>query len=90
MPTHKELHLIKATSVDARISREWPKIARLNLMLVGGDFFAVEISRYVLERLIVRAQRAIREAPLPARRRPSISRSATSPNKWCTYRRSCG
>jgi OFA family oxalate/formate antiporter-like MFS transporter len=44
-------------------------MARVNFMLVNGEFAVVEIPRHVLERLIVRGQRALDGAPLPPRGR---------------------
>jgi hypothetical protein len=81
MPTDARLHLFKARSIDARISKDEPKIARLSVMLANGDFWSIEIPRHVLERLIVRGRRALDEAPLPPRLRPAAGRSATSRNK---------
>jgi hypothetical protein len=74
MPTDKMLHLYKAKSIDARISADSPKVARLSVMLEDGEFLSIEISRLVLERLIVRGRRALDEAPLPGRKRSSAVR----------------
>jgi hypothetical protein len=59
MPTHKKLHPFEAKSADTRISRDQPTVARLNFSLANGDVLVVEVPRYVLERLLVRAKRAI-------------------------------
>jgi hypothetical protein len=69
MPTHKALHLFQGKSADARISKDEPKISRLNVMLGNGEFLSIEIPRHVLERLGVRIRRALDEAPLPGRGR---------------------
>jgi hypothetical protein len=55
-------------------------VARLNFSLANGEVLVVEVPRYVLERLLVRAKRAIEAAPLLARRR-STGHSAHSRNK---------
>jgi hypothetical protein len=44
-------------------------VASLNFSLANGEVLVVEVPRYVLERLLVRAKRAIEAAPLLARRR---------------------
>jgi hypothetical protein len=79
MSAHKPLHLFKAKSADTRISRDEPALARLNFSLANGDGLVVEVPRYVLERLLVRAKRAIEAAPLLARGR-SRRHSAESRN----------
>jgi hypothetical protein len=81
MPAPKRIHNFYATSADARISKDLPRIARVNFMLVNGEFAVVEIPRHVLERLIVRGRRALDGAPLPPRGRSSGGHSATSQNK---------
>jgi hypothetical protein len=80
MSAHKPLHLFEAKSADTRISRDEPTVTRLNFSLANGDGLAVELLRYVLERLLVRAKRAIEAAPLLARRRLT-GHSARSRNK---------
>lgn len=80
MSAHKPLHLFKAKSADTRISRDEPAVARLNFSLANGEGLVVEVPRYVLERLLVRAKRAIEAAPLLARGR-STGHSAHSRNK---------
>ena len=80
MPTHKQLHLFEAKSADTRISRDQPTVARLNFSLANGEVLVVEVRRYVLERLLVRAKRAIEAAPLLERGR-STGRSAHARNK---------
>jgi hypothetical protein len=80
MPTPKQIHDFYATSVDVRISKELRTMARVNFMLVNGEFVVVEIPRHVLERLIVRGQRALDDAPLPPRGRSRAHR-ATSRNR---------
>jgi hypothetical protein len=80
MSAHKPLHLFQAKAADTRISRDEPVVARLNFSLANGEVLAVEVPRYVLERLLVRAKRAIEAAPLLARGR-STGHSAHSRNK---------
>jgi hypothetical protein len=80
MATHKQPHLFKAKSADVRISRDEPTDARVNFSLPNGEFLAVEIPRHVLERLLVRAKRAIEAAPLFDRRHSS-GHSTHSRNK---------
>ena len=63
MATHKQLHLFEAKSADTRISRDEPRVARMEFSLANGELLVVEIPRYVLERLLVRAKRAIEAAP---------------------------
>jgi hypothetical protein len=81
MPTHKQMHVTKAKSVNVRIAKQAPKVARLDVMLASENFWSVEIPRHVLERLVLRIQRALREAPLPVRARSTDGRPATSRNK---------
>jgi hypothetical protein len=80
MAAHKPLHLVEAKSADTRISRDQPTVARLNFSLANGEGLVVELPRYVLERLLVRAKRAIEAAPLLARGR-STGHSAHSRDK---------
>jgi hypothetical protein len=80
MPAHRPLHLFEAKAADTRISRDEPAVARLNFSLANGDGLVVKVPRYVLERLLVRAKRAIEAAPLLAQGR-SAGRSAHSRNK---------
>jgi hypothetical protein len=80
MSPHKPLHLFEAKAADTRISRDEPAVARLNFSLANGEVLVVEVPRYVLERLLVRAKRAIEAAPLLARRH-STGHSAHSRNK---------
>jgi hypothetical protein len=80
MPTHQQLHLFEAKSADVRIYKDELRVARVNFLLANGESLVVEIPRYVLERLLVRAKRAIEAAPLLARGR-SAGPSATSRNK---------
>jgi hypothetical protein len=80
MATHKQSHLFEAKSADARISRDQPTVASVNFSLQNGELLVVEVPRYVLERLLVRAKRAIETAPLLARGR-SFGHSAHSRNK---------
>jgi hypothetical protein len=80
MATHKQSHLFEAESADARISRDQPTVAHVNFSLQNGELLVVEVPRYVLERLLVRAKRAIETAPLLARGR-SHGHSAYSRNK---------
>ena len=69
MAARKPLHVFEAKSADTRISKEQPTVARLNFSLGNGEGLVVEVPRYVLERLLVRAKRAIEAAPLLAQRR---------------------
>jgi hypothetical protein len=69
MAPHKQLHRVEAKSADTRISRDKPTVADLNFSLANGEALVVEVSR--LERLLVRAKRAIEAAPLLARGRSS-------------------
>jgi hypothetical protein len=78
MATHKQLHLFEAKSADTRISGDEPRVARVEFSLASGELLMVEIPRYVLERLLVRAKRAIEAAPLLERGRSSGSSSAHS------------
>jgi hypothetical protein len=63
------LHSYEARAVSARIERDTPKMGLLTIGLVDGDYLAVTVSRVSLERLRHQIDRAIREAPLPARGR---------------------
>ena len=67
MLAHKPLHLFEAKSADTRISGNEPRIARVDFLLANGESLVVEVPRYVLERLLVLAKRAIEAAPLLAR-----------------------
>jgi hypothetical protein len=78
--THKQLRVFEAKSADSRISRDQPTVARLNFSLANGEGLVVEVPRHVLERLLVRAKRAIEAAPLLTRG-GSASQSAHSRNK---------
>jgi hypothetical protein len=71
MAAHKQLHLFEAKSADTRISRDEPRVARVDFLLANGETLVVEVPRYVLERLLVRAKRAIEAAPLLERGRLS-------------------
>jgi hypothetical protein len=71
MAPHKQLHRVEAKSADTRISRDKPTVADLNFSLANGEALVVEVSRHALERLLVRAKRAIEAAPLLARGRSS-------------------
>jgi len=72
MPTHQLLRQVKAKSLSVRIPTNEPTTARLNCVLANGEFLTVEIPRYVLERFMARAKRAIEEAPLLARKRSNV------------------
>ena len=97
MSAHKPLHLFEAKSADTRISRDEPAVARLNFSLANGEGLVVEVPRYVLERLLVRAKRAIEAAPLLARGRSqairpipginnaSLSSRIRSPHRGCSH-----
>jgi hypothetical protein len=80
MAAHKPLDLFEAKSADTRSSRAEPRVACVDFLLANGESLVVEVPRYVSERLLVRAKRAIEVAPLLARG-PSIGHSAHSPNK---------
>jgi hypothetical protein len=71
MPRHQLLRQVKAKSLSVRIPKDEPTTARLNCLLANEEFLTVEIPRYVLERFMVQAKRAIEEAPLLSRRRPT-------------------
>jgi hypothetical protein len=81
MATPKQHHRFEAKAADTRISRDQPTIARVNFSLANGEFLVVEVPRYVLERLLVRAKRAIEAAPLLERARSSGSPTAHSRTK---------
>jgi hypothetical protein len=81
MPTDHRLHQFEAKSGNVRISRDEPKVARVDFQLGGGEFLTVRLSRLAVERLVGHGQRALREAPLPARGRSIASRSASGRNK---------
>jgi hypothetical protein len=70
MPTHQLLRQVKAKSLSVKIPKNELTIARLNCVLANEEFLTLEIPRYVLERFMVQAKRAIEEAPLLSRRRP--------------------
>jgi hypothetical protein len=78
MATPKQHHRFEAKAADTRISRDEPGVARVIFSLANGEFLVVEVPRYVLERLLVRAKRAIEAAPLLERGRSSGSSSAHS------------
>jgi len=80
MSAHKPLHFFEAKAADTRISKDEPAVARVNFSLANGEVLVVEVPRYVLERLLVRAKRAIEAAPLLARGR-SVGHSTHSRNK---------
>jgi hypothetical protein len=94
MSAHKPLHLFEAKAADTRISKDEPAVARLNFSLANGEVLVVEVPRYVLERLLVRAKRAIEAAPLLARGRsvghsviPGINNSMlSSPSRLSRWR----
>src|SRR5262249_17020906 len=75
MPAHELLRQVKAKSLSVKISRNDPNSARVNWQLADGEFLTVEIPRYVLERFMVQAKRAIEEAPL-------LSRGPSSLERW--------
>ena len=82
MPTHMPLHSAKATSVNARIAIENPKIGHVNFVLANDEgFLSVEVPRHELERLIPRIRRALDESPLPARRGSGGDRPASGRSK---------
>jgi hypothetical protein len=62
MSAHKPLHLFEAKTADTRISKDEPAVARLNFSLANGEVLVVEVPRYVLERLLVRAKRSHRRS----------------------------
>jgi hypothetical protein len=80
MAAHKPPYLFEAKSADTRISKDEPRVARVDFWLANGDSLVVEVPRYVLERLLVRAKRAIEAAPLLGRGR-STGHSAHSRDK---------
>jgi hypothetical protein len=80
MATPKQHHRFEAKAADTRISRDEPGVARVIFSLANGEFLVVEVPRYVLERLLVRAKRAIEATPLLTGGRSS-GHSAHSRNK---------
>ena len=80
MPPQKQLHRVEAKSADTQISRDQPTIAHMNFSLANGEVLVVEVPRHALERLLVRAKRAIEAAPLLTRGHSS-DHSAHSRNK---------
>jgi hypothetical protein len=56
MATPKQHHRFDAKAADTRISRDQPTVARVNFSLTNGELLVVEVPRYVLERLLVRAK----------------------------------
>jgi hypothetical protein len=74
MPAHELLRQVKAKSLSVKISKNDPNTARVNWQLADGAFLTVEIPRYVLERFMVQAKRAIEEAPLLSRGHSSLER----------------
>jgi hypothetical protein len=80
MAAHKPPYLFEAKSADTRISKDEPRVARVDFLLANGDSLVVEVPGYVLERLLVRAKRAIEAAPLLGRGR-STGHSAHSRDK---------
>lgn len=71
-PTHQLLRQMKAKSLSVKIPANEPTTARLNCVLANGEFLTVEIPRYVLERFMARAKRAIEGAPLLSRKRSNV------------------
>jgi hypothetical protein len=47
MAAHKPLHLFEAKSADTRISRDEPRVARVDFLLANGESLVVEVPRYV-------------------------------------------
>jgi hypothetical protein len=76
----KQLHAVEATSTAVRIEKDAPTDVYVNFRLSDGDHLAVALPRSVLERLVYQAKRAMKEAPVPGRARPT-GPSATSRNK---------
>ena len=74
MPTHQLLRQVKAKSLSVKIPKNEPTTARLNCVLANEEFLTLEIPRYVLERFMVQAKRAIEEAPLLSRGPSSLER----------------
>ena len=76
MPKHELRHFFDATSVSADIPKDKPKSAALNFLLSNGQFLTVAVSRYALQRLPSKVERALREVPLlgrgPVRRRANF------------------
>jgi hypothetical protein len=80
MAPHKQHDRVEAKLADTRISRDKPTVADLKFTLTNGEVLVVEVPRHALERLLVRAKRAIEAAPLLAGGRSS-DHSALSRNK---------
>jgi hypothetical protein len=43
MAAHKPLHLFEAKSADTRISRNDPRVARVDFLLANGESLVVEV-----------------------------------------------
>jgi hypothetical protein len=63
MSAHKPLHRFQAKSADTRISRDKPRVARVDFLLANGESLVVEVPRYVLERLLVRDRSSTASRP---------------------------
>jgi hypothetical protein len=73
-PQHNQLMserrvLCRIDLSSLRFPKDEPRVARVDFWLANGDSLVVEVPRYVLERLLVRAKRAIEAAPLLGRGR---------------------
>jgi hypothetical protein len=66
MAPHKQHDRVEAKLADTRISRDKPTVADLKFTLTNREVLVVEVPRHALERLLVRAKRAIEAAPLLA------------------------
>ena len=59
---------IEAVSCSVRIEPDAPRAVLVGLQLSSGDLLSVTMRRETLQRLVHQSQRAIKAAPLPARR----------------------
>ena len=68
MVTPKIPHSVQATSCSVRIERESPREVIVGFQLSHGDLLSIAMTREALRRFVRESQRALEEAPLPARR----------------------
>jgi hypothetical protein len=67
MAAPKPLHHFEAKSADTRISRNEPRIARVDFLLANGESLVVEVPRYALGGECVRHHALILRRPLRSR-----------------------
>jgi hypothetical protein len=68
MVAPKTLHSVEAISCSVRIEPDTPRAVLVGLQLSSGDLLSVAMPRETLQRLVHQSQRAMKAAPLPARR----------------------